>query len=89
MKIIFEKKILNKIRIFTKFQIEIHGLTLPKVCSRCRRSINHTSLDSSRPYESIEVILEVIRGQLENSAFFDLISRISIRDLFNKQNISN
>jgi hypothetical protein len=84
MKTIFKKKILNKIHVFTKFQIETHGWTLPNVCSRRRRSINYTSLDSSRPYESIEVILEVIRGQLENSTFFDLISRISIRALFNK-----
>jgi hypothetical protein len=60
-----------------------------RVCSRRRRSKNYTSLGSSRPYEPIETILEVIQGQLENSTFFDLISRISIRALFNKKNITN
>ena len=69
MKIIFLKKILNKIHVFTKFQTWLDITKRGRVCSRRRRSINYTSLDSSRPYESIEVTLEVIRGQLENSTF--------------------
>ncbi len=31
MKTIFNEKILNKIHVFAKFQIEIHGWTLPNV----------------------------------------------------------
>jgi hypothetical protein len=87
----FEKQIFTIIYyeiIFRKQTLNINCARLDytkcrRVCSR-RRKINYTLLDSSRPYESIYIILEVILGQLENSTFFDLISRISIRALFNK-----
>jgi hypothetical protein len=70
----FEKLLNQKFKSFLEKYTKKNRLDYSKrgrVCSRRRRSINYTSLDSSRPYESIEVILEVVRGHPRSTRKFD------------------